>query len=208
MPLFYQQNINETTKLAVWEISEDEKFFDLSIPLNRKITHQHKKLQHVAGRFLLPFLFSDFPNHEIEVADTRRPFLPNEQYHFSISHCSNYAAALVSSSNRVGIDVELITPRLERIKEKFLHPDELRFVRSHLPSQQLALLSILWSAKEAMYKWYGAGEVDFSEMMRTMPFKADDEGQIDAAFIKLDLQQKLILHYKRFEQLTMVWVIS
>src|SRR5438045_995655 len=121
MPLFYQQDINEKTRLAIWEINEEEHFFNLSIPLSRNITHPHKRLQHLAGRFLLPHLFSDFPNHEIEIADTRKPFLPKEQYHFSISHCGNYAAAIVSSTQRVGVDVELITPRLEKIKKKFLH---------------------------------------------------------------------------------------
>jgi phosphopantetheinyl transferase len=208
MPLFYQQNINETTRLAIWEINEEEVFFNLSVPLHRPITHPHKKLQHLAGRFLLPFLVPGFPNEEIEIADTRKPFLPNEQYHFSISHCNKYAAAIVSSSQRVGIDVELITPRLQKIKTKFLHPEELRFVNSQRESQQLSLLSILWSAKEAMYKWYGAGEVDFSEMMRTFPFQLNNEGEIDAAFIKFDFQHKLNLHYKLLNDLTLVWVIS
>ena len=208
MPLFYQQNINESTRLAIWEINEDERFFDLSLPLHRHITHPQKKLQHLAGRYLLPFLFSDFPNHEIEIADTRKPFLPNEQYHFSISHCSKYAAAIVSSAERVGIDVELITPRLEKIKSKFLHREELRFVNSQLPHQQLNFLSILWSAKEAMYKWYGAGEVDFSEMMRTLPFHLNNEGEIDAAFMKFDFHYKLTLHYKLLAGLTLVWVVS
>jgi len=208
MPLFYQQDINEKTRLAVWEISEEEDFFKLSIPLRQNITHPHKRLQHLAGRFLLPQLFSDFPNHEIEIADTRKPFLPKEQYHFSISHCSNYAAAIVSSTHRVGVDVELITPKLEKIKKKFLHADELRFVNSQPESLQLNLLSILWSTKEAMYKWYGEGEVDFSEMMRTMPFLVEKEGDIHAAFIKGDFHQNLRLHYKCINHLTMVWVVS
>lgn len=208
MPLFYQQNINESTRLAIWEINEEEDFFNLKVPLHRQITHPHKKLQHLAGRYLLPFLFADFPNHEIEIADTRKPFLPSEQYHFSISHCAKYAAAIVSSQQRAGIDVELITPRLHKIKAKFLHPEELRFVNSQLECQQLNLLSILWSAKEAMYKWYGAGEVDFSEMMRTFPFELKDQGEIHAAFIKGEFQQKLVLHYKLFNELTLVWVVS
>ncbi len=208
MPLFYQQNINANTRLAIWEINEDEEFFNLSVPLQRQIPHRLKKLQHMAGRFLLPFLFSDFPNKEIEIAETRKPFLPNEQYHFSISHCNTYAAAIASSTKRVGIDVELITPRLQKVKTKFSHPEELRFVNSHRESLQLSLLSILWGAKEAMYKWYGAGEVDFSEMMRIFPFEVKDEGVIDAAFMKLDFHRKLVLHYKVFSQLTLVWVVS
>lgn len=208
MPLFYQQNINETTKLAIWKIGEPEEFFLAKVPLSRPITHSHKRLQHLAGRYLLPYLFPDFPHSEIEIADTRKPFLPDEQYHFSISHCSDYAAAIISSTMRVGIDVEIITPRVERIKHKFLHGDELRFVNTELPSRQVELLTILWSAKEAMYKWYGAGEVDFSEMMRTFPFHVGDRGEIEAMFLKENFHKKLTLHYRLNEGLGMVWVAS
>jgi phosphopantetheinyl transferase len=208
VPLFYQQHINESTKLGIWKIEETEEFFLRKVPLQREITHPHKRLQHLAGRYLLPFLFRDFPHAEIEIADTRKPFLPNEQYHFSLSHCSNYAAAVVSKTNRVGVDVEVITPRVEKIKHKFLHPDELRFVNSRPTNQQINLLTLLWSAKEAMFKWYGLGEVDFSEMMRTFPFELNDEGKIDAAFMKDDLQQRLRLHYRMIEGLTLVWVAT
>ncbi len=208
MPLLYQQNINESTRLAIWKIAETESFFLSKVPLQREITHPNKRLQHLAGRYLLPFLFNDFPHKEIEIAETRKPFLPNEQYHFSISHCNKYAAAIASRDCRVGVDIEFTTPRLEKIKQKFLHVDELRFVNSQLPAQQLKLLSVLWSAKEAMYKWYGAGAVDFSEMMRTFPFQLKQEGKIDAVFMKKDFQYQLLLHYKLMQELTLVWTES
>jgi phosphopantetheinyl transferase len=208
VPLFYQQDINPATKLAIWNIEEEELFFSSKVPLKKGITHPHKRLQHLAGRYLLPYLFPDFPHHEIEIADTRKPFLPNEQYHFSISHCSNYAAAIVSSTQRVGIDVEVITPRVEKIKHKFLHPTELRFVNAQLQSRHYTLLSILWSAKEAMYKWWGAGEVDFSEVLRVFPFDLNEEGEIDAVFMKNDFQEKLNLQYKLAAGLSLVWVCS
>jgi 4'-phosphopantetheinyl transferase EntD len=208
MALFYQQNINDTTKLAIWQIEETEAFFLEKVSLARPIGHPLKRLQHLAGRHLLPFLFPDFPHEEIEIADTRKPFLAGERYHFSISHCSNYAAAIVSSNNRVGVDVELVTPRVEKIKHKFLHPSEVRFVNSQPLNEQVNLLTILWSAKEAMYKWYGLGEVDFSEMMRTFPFELKAVGEIEAAFMKGDLQKKLTLHYKFNEGLSVVWLAS
>ena len=208
MPLFYQHNINDTTKLAIWKIEETEVFFLAKVPLKREIVHPQKRLQHLAGRYLLPFLFPDFPYAEIEIADTRKPFLRDEQYHFSISHCSNYAAAIVSSDKRVGIDVELITPRIEKIKHKFLHPTEIRFINSQSTNQHINLLTILWSAKEAMYKWYGLGKVDFSEMMRTVPFQITNEGEIEAVFMKDTFQKKLTLHYRMNEGLSMVWVVS
>ena len=208
MPLFYQQNISKSTKLAIWKIEEQESFFLSKVPLQREITHPQKRMQHLAGRYLLPFLFPDFPYKEIEIANTRKPFLRNEQYHFSISHCSNYAAAIVSSDCRVGIDVEFKTYRLQNIKNKFLHDDELSFVDSSVASTQLDLLTILWSAKEAIYKWYGAGFVDFSEMMRTFPFSVGKEGRLDAAFMKDEFKQKLLLNYKLLDGLTLVWLRS
>ena len=96
MPLVYQHTINSNTKAALWHIEEDEAFFLERVPLKRDVSHPHKRLQHLAGRYLLPVVFADFPLEEILIADTRKPFLPDEKYHFSISHCGDYTAAIVS----------------------------------------------------------------------------------------------------------------
>jgi hypothetical protein len=42
-----------------------------------------------------------------------------------------------------------------------------------------------------MFKWYGSGEVGFSEMMRTQPFKLQDQGEIEAHFLKYDFKKRL-----------------
>lgn len=208
MPLFYQQDINLTTRLGVWEIKEEEDFFLAAVPLQRSITHPHKRLQHLAGRYLLRYLFPDFPNEEIAIADTRKPFLPDERYHFSISHCGNHAAAIVSSTHRVGIDIEMITPRVEKIRHKFLHPDELGFVQQYPASEQVRLLTLLWSVKEAMFKWWGRGDVDFSEMLRIHPFDLADTGAIDTIFSKAQLQFPLAVHYRMEREMSMAWGVS
>ena len=180
MPLFYQHIINATTKLGIWKIEEDENFFLAKVPLQQNITHPHKRLQHLAGRYLLQFLFPDFPYAEILIADTRKPYLSNEQYHFSISHCGNYAAAIVSSTNRVGIDIEIPSAKVERIAHKFIHEDERKYlsmdnsplsiVSDKLSTIDYGLLTILWSAKEALFKWYSLGNVDFKEHMQLNNF--------------------------------------
>jgi phosphopantetheinyl transferase len=128
VPVFYQHTINQTTKLGIWQIEEDENFFLAKVPLQQSITHPNKRLQHLAGRYLLQYLFTDFPYEEILIADTKKPYLPNEQYHFSISHCGNYAAAIVSSTCRVGIDIEIPSEKVERIAHKFIHEDEKQFL--------------------------------------------------------------------------------
>jgi phosphopantetheinyl transferase len=208
MPLFYQQNINYASKLAIWKIDEPESFFLDKVILNIQVSHPHKRLQHLAGRYILPYLYPDFPYHEILIADTRKPFLQNEMYHFSISHCGQYAAAIVSSELRVGIDIEIITERLHKIKHKYLSKYELEFVMNFNAADQIKILTILWSAKEAMFKWYGKGNVDFDKMMLIEPFNLSIQGGIQATFIDLSNQFQLQLQYKLLDDLCLVWVMN
>ncbi|MCH5598537.1 4'-phosphopantetheinyl transferase family protein [Niabella ginsengisoli] len=189
MPVFYQQNINETTRLGIWKIEEDESFFKQLIPLHRDVTHPHKRLQHLAGRFLLRYLFADFPSDLIQIADTKKPFLPNEAYHFSVSHCGDYAAAIVSTNNRVGIDIEIPTSKVARIRHKFIsNDDEL------LRPQTIEELTQLWSAKEAVFKWDGNGEVDFKQHIQLKQYKRD-RSLMECYFVKRNMLIDIHLEY-------------
>ena len=166
MGLFYQQDINGDTRFAVWKIEESEDFFLRSVDLHRAISHPHKRLQHLAGRYLLRHLFPDFPEDSILIADTRKPYLRGEPYHFSISHCGDYAAAIVSTRQRVGIDIEEFNPKVLHILHKFLGDGERAFLD---PENRIRHAIVCWGAKEAVYKWYGVGEMDF---IRDIPLDA------------------------------------
>jgi phosphopantetheinyl transferase len=165
--IFFQHSINDATKLGIWKIEEPESFFLHKVPLKQQVTHPYKRLQHLAGRMLLPELFEDFPLQEIMIADTRKQFLEDEEYHFSISHCGNFAGAIASRENRVGVDIEFVSPRLKGISAKFLTEDESKYLEQwqYLSTLHLQMTTIIWSAKEAIFKWYGAGNVDFRKHM-------------------------------------------
>ena len=68
MPLFYQDDLDENTRLAVWKIDEPEYFFLSTVSVQREITHPQKRLQHLAARYLLSMLYPDFPHHQITIA--------------------------------------------------------------------------------------------------------------------------------------------
>lgn len=212
MALFYQHNINENTKLGIWRIEEPEAFYLERVPLKKGVSHPYKRLQHLAGRFLLPTLYADFPLEEILVADTRKPYLENEQYHFSISHGGNFAAAIVSSHSRVGVDIELVSPRIIAISHKFLHYNEKVFLNDwvHLTKMHLELTTVLWSAKEAIYKWYGHGELDFRQHMQlagAITFKADETIVMPFVFKKQE-PIALTVEARIFGQLALAWVMT
>lgn len=213
MALFYQHNINENTKLGIWRIEEPEPFFLEKVPVKRDVSHPYKRLQHLAGRYLLPALFEDFPMNEILVADTRKPYLENEQYHFSISHCGNYAAAVVSNENRVGVDIELVTPRILSITHKFLTEPEKAFLKEweFMPKVHLELTTILWSAKEAIYKWYSVGPLDFRAHMglTTGSIKFDPNEWVELPFIfSKGAEMPITIMARVFDPLVVAYVVT
>ena len=209
MPLFYE-HINDFAKIAIWHIAEGKNFFLEKVPAQREITHPHKQLQHLAGRYLLQHLYPDFPYHLIEIADTNKPFLPNEEYHFSISHCGDYAAVIVSKDHRVGIDIELVTEKVEKVKHKFLNEEELAVVNGQwlMVNGKMQLLTLLWCCKEAVFKWYGNGGVDFRDDIHLQPHSLNtDNGIINCEFIKEE-KISLEIQYKYFDGLCLAWVIN
>jgi phosphopantetheinyl transferase len=219
MPLFFQQQVNAHTGLAIWKIEEDEAFFD--VPLQRTITHPHKRLQHLAGRYLLKHLVPHFPLALIQLADTKKPYLENELFHFSISHCGDFAAVIVSTHNRVGIDLELVSEKIGRIQNKFVsEPDMEAFATIsgadaglNQNGEQLSLLyhqlTLAWSCKEAVFKWYGLGEVDFKKHMQLQHVETGD-GKLFQTTMLFQKEGPQLLHLQSrfFENLCLSYVVT
>jgi phosphopantetheinyl transferase len=211
MPLVYQQNINLSSRLGVWHIKEPENFFLADVPLQREITHPHKRLQHLAGRYLLRQLFPDFPYNLIRIADTRKPFLANEAYHFSISHCGDYAAVLVSREVRVGVDVEAVTLRTQKVSHKFLTIAERQVIeavarQNAMPLEQMFTLA--WSIKEALYKWYGNGEIDFKQHLLIDAVVVTDNTGTAACRVVKQHPVALQVHFLFFNGNCISWVLG
>ena len=212
MPIFFQHSINDATKLGIWKIEEPESFFLNKVPLKQQVTHPYKRLQHLAGRMLLPELFEDFPLSEILIADTRKPFLTDEEYHFSISHCGNFAGAIASSENRVGVDIEFMTSRLKGIAPKFLTEDERKYLDKwqYLSKLHLQMMTIIWSAKEAIFKWYGEGNVDFRKHMQLdgVIVTGSDEWITIPFLFKKGQNISLKVMAKTFDELVLAYVVT
>lgn len=209
MPLIYQHSINSNTRLGVWHITEQENFFlsnALQVPSSM---HPQRRLQYLAARYLLAELFPDFPLHAIAVSDAGKPHLPDGRFEFSISHTANYAAAIVSTEQKVGIDAEIPAPRIFKVQHKFMHPEELVLIvpfENILPLQ--TLLTLCWSAKEALFKWYGLGQVDFKQHLRLVQIEGDaEQGKISGEVVKSALGEVPIC-YALLDGLVLSWAAT
>jgi hypothetical protein len=70
------------------------------------------------------------------------------------------------------------------------------------------VLTLFWSSKEAIYKWYGKGALSFKRNMGMDElFFKDNEGFINAHFIK-DERIELKIEFKFFDKLCLAWVVE
>jgi phosphopantetheinyl transferase len=160
MPLVFQQDINEGAKIGVWEITEEEGFFLTSVKPLFDISHPLKRIQHLAGRYLLQTLEPAFPLSSVVTSPSGKPVLENNQYHFSITHTERFAAVIISENAGVGIDLERTTEKILRISPKFTDKKETALLTT-LGYSDAEAATIIWNIKESLFKWYGAGSVDF-----------------------------------------------
>ena len=160
MPLIFNTQIQKDISVAVWQIAETEKFFNNFLNLlpddelrikNCKL--QQVRLQKLACRAALAELLG---NNEIEItySETGQPQLKN--YCISFSHTKT-SVAVVLSKTPVGIDIEELTPRIVPLYLRFMSEQEIAVCDIH----NLKDLYYYWCAKEAMYKWFAKGNLDF-----------------------------------------------
>lgn len=202
MPLIRTIQIDEDTKLGVWKIGEEEGFFRTRVAIEPEVHHPHKRLQHFAGRYLLGILFPEMPVNEIRIMDSRKPYIPGNPYHFSISHCGDYAAAIVSTRKHVGIDIEMAKPQIARVAHKFLDAREAAFISKETP---LLHQTVCWSAKEAVFKWHGLGGLDFRTHMQLQAFAFLQRGTLYCDFLKGDRMACLEIQYMFDNNLCLAW---
>ncbi len=156
MPLLKEWNIGNHGRGVIWKIEEPEAFFREQVSVETDISNERRRTEHLAGRFLLKFLDAEFPLHQIVKDEHDKPRLPDEFYFFSISHSWPYVAAVIDPIEEAGIDIQTYHPNIGNIQHKYLSAEE-----QLLFDNDPKLLTLAWSAKEAVYKWNGKRGVDF-----------------------------------------------
>jgi phosphopantetheine--protein transferase-like protein len=194
MPFFYQQNINETVHLAIWSIQEPVSFFETDVQLAVPIANEERRTQHLAVRLLFKLMMPEADLSQLVMADNGKPYLIGLPFHFSFSHCKGYAACAVDEKP-VGIDIEIIHPRIAKVAHKFLNENEKAMIAGLDEKVQLNQLAFLWAAKEAMYKKHEQLGIDFAKDFNILELAKEDRGSVPAQILHKESNIKVKLDY-------------
>lgn len=211
MPIFLHQDIEPQGELGIWQIEESEEWFLRQMTLAEAELAQFQKIR---GRRRLEWLASRYLVHQMSGRAIRgafikdgfgKPHLEDSKYQISISHSWNLAAA-IAGPMAVGIDIQRIVSKIERIAHKYMREEEMQSLQS--PSR-LEHLHLYWSAKEALYKAYGRRKLDFRAHILIEPFDLETlEGSFMGQVVKEDYRAFFRLHYSLFNGHVLVYGVE
>lgn len=146
---------------VVWRITESEAVLrqrmatTLDLASCNAISHPIKRKEWLATRLAYQYLCQTMklPCAPIQKDNAGRPYVEASTAkpppYISLSHSFPFAAAMLSSNQPIGLDIEKPTSKLLRIAAKYLTPTEIVDCNADLEKH-----CIYWSAKEAIYKAY------------------------------------------------------
>lgn len=210
MAVAFRMWVDDDTEFALWRIEEEAEDLYKQLQLNDSekayvelLTHGKRHLHWLSTRVLLRTMLNTDEYIDCQVDEHGKPYLVNMPYHISLSHSFDYAAVMLSKSKAVGIDIEMISPKVERIAKKFMRQQELDFID---PEHKVQHLYACWCAKEAVYKCNGRKEVSFLNHIFLEPFTGHETGNIKASIIKGDFNQSFDVRYMHFNNYMLGYV--
>lgn len=202
MALAFRKDTDRHTAFAVWKIDETADDLYRKLQLNghekaylERLNKGKRYLHWLSTRVLLRTMLNTEEYIDCRVDEFGKPFLVNFDQKISLSHSFDYAAVMLSADKQVGIDIELIKTKINRIAHKFMGKEELAFINR---KQYTEHLYSCWCAKEAIYKLQGKNNVSFLDHIHIQPFDYQNKGDIIAQLSINGQSENFKVYYEKF----------
>ena len=155
MPIYKRIKIDDYSQLVIWRIEESENELSKGVILSPESkermdgmrSEMHRKA-FLSIRHLLNAL--GYTDLDLIYDENGKPHL-KDHMEVSISHSFHFTAVIISD-RKVGIDVEKQRDKIKLIAPKFTPIEEYRSLGE---VDLIKKLTIVWGAKESLYKLYG-----------------------------------------------------
>jgi len=199
--------LNEFSVLGVWKIEEDLNTLLESVVLDPDDRKKYKvfastsrKLEFLSVRALLTELLGK--DARIVYNKNNKPFLKDGSRFISISHSNKLTAILLSTNEKVGIDLEYMSTNIGAIAFKFLNRREK--ITKELDKRRYHLY-LHWCAKEALYKICDKEGISIKRNITIEPFEVKDSGEIKGKVQTDKINDSFDLFYTRYDNYAIVW---
>ena len=202
MPQIFSTNLHPSGNLLLWQSNEESDWFKEQLDLVPGLWVEYESLMNevikhrwLASRYAVQQVTQQSPLDVVK-DQSGRPFLGVERKPLSLSHCEGFVAA-IHADVWVGIDVERISSRVQKIKNYFMRDEELDMI-----GEENEALILAWSAKESIYKWLGEKHlgyksqlcirsIDFMDQAIEIEINTKDHCLIQSVFFRQDSEKVL-----------------
>ncbi|CAL2104053.1 4-phosphopantetheinyl transferase [Tenacibaculum sp. 190130A14a] len=175
MPIHKTLTVNDNSKVLIWKI--EESFEDLSkgielTPNSANRLNNMKSDLHRRGFLSVRHLLNEvgYTDADLVYDEFGKPHLKDGNY-ISITHSFTFSGIIVSKEKPVGIDIEKQRDKIVKIAHKFTPIEEYKSIANH--DALVSKLTIVWGAKESLYKIYGKKKLLFLENIYIEDFSFD-----------------------------------
>jgi len=202
--------LTDILTMGVWHIGETENELLDGLQLSEaeqiflgSLNNESRRKQWLACRSLLHCLIPGILQ-EVIYDEFGKPHLKDLSANISFSHSGEFAAVISSRRRNIGIDIEKIQNRIERVKERFLQDMELEQIGHGCLLEKLA---IYWGAKEAVYKIYGRPELEFKKdiFVHYFDYLCAPSGTCLATMTTPDYSKDFTIHYEMISGYMLVY---
>ncbi|MGA2407068.1 MAG: 4'-phosphopantetheinyl transferase superfamily protein [Bacteroidales bacterium] len=199
--------LNEFSILGVWKIEEDlNTLLDLVVLDNdekkkyKGFSSNSRKLEFLSVRALLAELIGK--EAKIVYNKNNKPFLKDGSRFISISHSHKLTAILLSTNEKVGIDLEFMSSNIAAFAFKFINRKEK--VTKEQEERRFHLY-IHWCAKETLYKICDKEGISIRNSITIEPFKVQESGEIKGKVLTNKINESFDLYYSKYNNYAIVW---
>jgi len=177
MALYKTLTVNKTTKVLIWKIEESISELQDSITLSENSAtrlHSMKSELHQKGFLSIRHLLKEvgYTDADLIYDEFGKPHLKDGRF-ISITHSFIFTAIIISNNAPVGIDIEKQRDKILKIAHKFTPIQEYKTIAN--ADALISKLTIVWGAKESLYKIYGKKKLLFLHHIYIEDFKFVDE---------------------------------
>ncbi len=208
MPLLQLFSTQNAT-IGLWEITEteDELLALTELPKVReeaaKLKNQVRRAEFLASRILVQELQKHLklPLELPQKDENGCPCLHQCSYKISLSHTTGMAAAVLTTGQAAGIDLEPVREQILKLAPKFLAVEELQHVQNN-PLKT----TLYWSIKETIYKLYSKKKLLFAKHMQVQPFEPETKGGTAFATLSVNnTKTAYLIEYRLLNNLVLTW---
>nr|WP_298924144.1 4'-phosphopantetheinyl transferase superfamily protein [uncultured Allomuricauda sp.] len=176
MPIYKTITVSPTTSVYLWKVTEPEDELSEGIVLTPHCQNRMDGMKSEAHRRAFLSIrhllaLTGYIDSDLFYDDMGKPHL-NDGNHISITHSHNFTGIIVSETDEVGIDIEMQRDKILRIAHKFTPIQEYRTLAN--TDAIIRKLTMVWGAKESLYKIYAQKGLSFLRHIDVMDFTFDD----------------------------------